>query len=194
VPQSIHQHAEDNLRFIRDTMERAGSFTAIPGWGQFAIGATAVVTASIAQVLVWRDPVLWLLAWLVEAVIAAVIATITTLSKARRFRHPLTGGPARRFFVSYAAPQVAGAILTLFLAWRGIFVVLPGVWLLLYGTSFVSSGAFSIRLIPVMGVCFMLLAIPALFAPLPLANLLLGVGFGGLHMLFGFLIGRSYGG
>jgi hypothetical protein len=191
VADSLHKHAADNLRFIRDTMERAGSFTAVPGWGQFAIGATALIATAVAQYLLWRDPVTWLLAWLIEAVVAAIIATITTLEKAKRSRHSLTGGPARRFFVSYSAPMMAGAVLTVFLAWRGIFVVLPGVWLLLYGTSFVSSGAFSIRL---MGICFMLLAIPAFLAPLPIANLLLGVGFGGLHMLFGFLIGRSYGG
>jgi hypothetical protein len=194
VADSVQQHAVDNLRFIRDAMERAGSFTAIPGWGQFAIGVTAVATATVAQRLLWSDPAAWLLAWLLEAVLAAIIAVVTTLVKAKRANHSLTAGPARRFYVSYAAPLAAGAVLTVILALRGIFVLLPGVWLLLQGTAFASSGAFSIRLIPVMGICFMLLALPTFFAPLPIANLLLGVGFGGLHMLFGYLIGRSYGG
>jgi hypothetical protein len=193
-PAALHEHALDNLRYIRATMERAGSFTSIPGWGGFYVGVSAAGSAIVAQRFTheWRS---WLLVWLTEAVVAAVIAGTAMWRKVRRSGNaPLTSGPARQFFISYFAPLVAGAVMTLVLARASLIGALPATWLLLYGASFISSGAFSIRVIPVMGVCFMLLGMVAAFLPLPFGNALLGVGFGGLHIIFGLIIARSYGG
>jgi hypothetical protein len=191
-PAPIHEHALSNLRYIREAMERAGSFTSIPGWGGVAVGATAVAAAIAAhRAPTWRA---WLLTWLIEAIVAAIIAGITMLRKGKRANVSFTGAPARRFFVNYLAPIVAGAVLTLLLTRIGAFTALPATWLLLYGASFVSSGAYSIRVVPVMGVCFMLLGIAACFVPFAAGNALLGAGFGGIHIIFGFVIARRFGG
>jgi hypothetical protein len=188
----MHEHAISNLRFIREAMERASAFTSIPGWGGVAVGVTALGAAVLAQRVVYRRE--WLYIWLAEAVLAAIIAGATMAQKARRANVSFTGAPARRFFMSYFAPIIAAAMLTLML-WRvGFRGMMPATWLLLYGVSFVTSGAFSIRIVLLMGVLFMLLGIGAIFAPLAIANVLLGVGFGGLHVIFGFIIARSYGG
>jgi len=114
--------------------------------------------------------------------------------KARRANVSFRGAPARRFFVSYLAPIAAAAALTVVLARAELYAALPATWLLLYGASFVSSGAYSIPAVPVMGVCFMLLGIAACFLPLAAGNVLLGVGFGGLHVVFGYVIAKSHGG
>lgn len=193
VPLAIRDHAADNIRFIRDAMERAGSFTSIPGWGGVIIGATAVATTVIAQPLVVA-PRRWLTAWLIEAAIAAVIGAAAIAWKGRRAGTSFTSPPARRFFVSYSAPLLAGAIVTIALVRAGAFAPLPAVWLLLYGTAFVGSGAFSIRVVPLMGIGFMLLGLAAALVPLPAGNILLGCGFGGLHLVFGVIIARRYGG
>ena len=193
APLPIHQHALENLRVIRETMERAGSFTSIPGWGGLAIGLTAGGAGVVAQRFV-AEPRTWLRVWLVEAAIAAAIGAATMGWKWRRTATPFMSGAARRFFVSYFAPLLAGGALTFTLARRGDFDPIPAVWLLLYGSAFVSSGAFSIRVIPVMGVCFMLLGGVAALVRLPVGNLFLGAGFGGLHVMFGLIIARRYGG
>src|SRR2546430_7710337 len=65
APRPLHDRALDNLRFIRQTMERAGSFTAVPGWGQVAVGATALAAAFLAARQ--RTPELWLVTRLAEA-------------------------------------------------------------------------------------------------------------------------------
>ena len=192
-PLPIHEHALENLRVIRETMERAGSFTSIPGWGGFAIGLTAAAAAYLAQRVV-ADPRAWLRVWLIEAAVAAVIGAVTIWLKWRRTATPFMSGAARRFFISYFAPLIAGAVLTWSLAHRGSFDPIPAAWLLLYGSAFVSSGAFSIRVIPAMGVCYMLLGILAALVRLPVGNLILGAGFGGLHVIFGLIIARRYGG
>ena len=188
---SLHEHASDNLRFIRETMERAGSFTSIPGWGGVIIGASAILAAAFAY---GAPPRVWLTIWLIDAGAAASIGAIAIVLKARRAGVSLTAGPARRFFASYFAPIVCAAIVTFACVARGFFEVLPALWLLLYGASFVSSGAFSIRVVPVMGLCFIALGTAAAFAPLAIGNALLGAGFGGLHIVFGWIIARNYGG
>lgn len=188
----MHEHALNNLRYIREAMERAGSFTSIPGWGGVVIGLTAILAAVLAHPHAGTR--IWLVTWLTEAAVAAAIATVTMILKARRAHVSFAGTPARKFFSSYLAPIAAGAALTYVLGHRGLYFALPAVWLLLYGASFISSGAFSIPVVPVMGVCFMIFGIAACFAAPVLANALLGAGFGGLHVVFGYVIARRYGG
>jgi hypothetical protein len=189
---ALDDHARDNLRFIRETMERAGSFTAVPGWGGVAIGVTAIGAAVIASRQ--ASPFAWLATWIGEAVVAIAIAIWTTLSKAREAGTSLLSGPGRRFVYSFAPPLFAGALLTLLLARSASVGVIAGVWLLMYGTGVVTGGAFSIRVVPLMGLCFMVLGTVALFCPATWADALLATGFGGLHLLFGAVIARNYGG
>src|SRR2546428_3561009 len=194
MPDALRDHAVDNLRYIREAMERASAFTSIPGWGGFAIGITALATTAIAEPMTAWNPRRWLSTWLIEAGIASLIGAISMWQKARRAGTPFMSGAARQFFVSYFAPLIAGAVLTFSVVRGGSMDSLPAVWLLLYGAAFVSSGAFSLRVIPVMGVCFMLLGAVAAFVPLAVANLLLGAAFGVLHIIFGLIIARNYGG
>jgi hypothetical protein len=194
MPDALRDHAVDNLRYIREAMERASAFTSIPGWGGFIIGITALATTAIAEPMTAWNPRRWLVAWLAEAAVAAVIGGVAMWRKGRRAGTPFMSGAARRFFISYFAPMIAGAVLTFAIVRGGTLDPLPSVWMLLYGVAFVSSGAFSLRVIPVMGVCFMTFGILAAFVPLAVGNLLLGAAFGGLHIIFGLIIARNYGG
>ncbi|MGI9039654.1 MAG: hypothetical protein ACR2HK_00855 [Gemmatimonadales bacterium] len=144
----------DDLRFIRQTMERAGSFTAVPGWG--GVGTLAL--------------------------------------KARRARVPLSTGPGRTFLLSFLPPVGAAVALTAALYAHGAVALLPGLWLLSYGAAVVAAGTFSVRVVPVMGVGFMVLGALALATPAAWADAWLAAGFGGLHSGFGLLIARRHGG
>ena len=191
-PPALGSRAIDNLRFIRETMERASSFTAVPGWGGVAMGATAFAAAAVSVRA--RTPDEWLGIWLAEAFLALGIGAWSTTAKARRFRIPLFAGPARRFLLTLSPPLAAGALVTLALQRAGQTQVLPGIWLLLYGTAVVTGGAFAIRIVPVMGVGFMLLGAISLFCPLSWGTAFLAAGFGGLHIVFGSLIALRHGG
>lgn len=192
VPVALDDRARDNLRFIRETMERAGSFTAVPGWGGVAIGITALGAAVIAS---FQDSSFaWLGTWITEAAVAIAIASWTTFTKARASGASLFSGPGRRFVYSFAPPIFVGALLTVLLVRAGLIGTIAGMWLLLYGTAVVTGGAFSIRIVPLMGLCFMVLGAVALFSPASWSNALLAVGFGGFHIVFGGVIARNYGG
>jgi len=191
-PAPIHEHALSNLRYIREAMERASAFTSIPGWGGVGVGLLAIATAVITHPFAGTRR--WLLAWLGCAILAAIVAGITMIRKARLANVSFRGTPARRFFISYFAPIFAAAALTYILGHNGLYAVLPATWLLLYGASFISSGAFSIPVVLVMGICFMALGVAACFVSPAVGNALLGAGFGGLHVGFGVMIARRYGG
>ncbi len=195
TPDALHARALDDLRYIRRTMEGAASFTALSGWGVVAIGATAFPAAYLAQ-LADRPTGHrgWMQVWLVEALIGVAIGFWTTARKARAASQPLFGGPGRRFALTFATPMAAGAILTIPLYYGGMTAVLPGCWLLLYGTAFATAGAFSVSTVPVMGLCFMVAGAAALAAPAALGNVFMAAGFGALHVLFGALIARKHGG
>ncbi len=188
---AIQAHALDNLRFIRETMERATAFTAISGWGLVIVGLTALAAAWLA----WGTPSrTWLAIWLTEAAVSFCLAGLATFRKARRAQIPLLSTPARRFVLSFLPPMAVGALLTLVLFQAGQFQAIPGMWLLLYGAGIITGGAFSIRVVPVMGLCFMGLGAVALFSPASWGCPIMAAGFGGVHIFFGILIARRYGG
>jgi hypothetical protein len=188
----LHERAMDNLAFIRQTMERAGSFTAVSGWGQVVIGITGVLAAWLASRQGSTEN--WLATWIVAAVVATGIGVVTTGMKARAIGEPIRSGPGRKFVLALAPPLFAGAVLTLVLFQVGMVELLPGLWLLLYGAGIVAAGTNSVRVVPVMGFSSMLLGIAALFTPPEWGDLFMAAGFGGLHIVFGTVIARRYGG
>lgn len=189
---SLHSRAAADLQYIRKTIETSASFTSVSGLGAVLIGISALATAWLAS----RSPVPGdrLQLWLAEAAVAATIGLLATANKARRDGRDLGHPVSRRFLLNLAPPLVAGAVLTAALVRTGILDLLPGLWLLLYGTGVLTAGAFSIRAVPLMGLCFMALGVATLLLSPPWHQTAMGLGFGGLHILFGILIARFYGG
>ena len=189
---ALSDRALDNLRFIRDTMERAGTFTAISGWGIAAVGVVAMIAALVARV---RPTVEWRVGtWVATAAACIALSMVATARKARRSEVSMVSGPAQKLALAFSPAMVVGALLTGALLRIGANDLLPGVWMLLYGTAVVAGGAFSVRIIPVMGLCFMVLGAAALFAPPVLGEWLMVAGFGLVHVVFGIQIARRHGG
>ena len=184
--------AIDQLRYIRETMARSVAFTAVPGWGGVVMGATALVAALLAG----SQPnfASWLKVWLAEAVLAILIGCWAMDRKSIKAGQKLFNGPGRKFTLSFAPPMFVGAFLTLVLYRHGLSQQIPGMLLLLYGTGVVTGGAFSVPAVPVMGVLFMALGVAASLSPAWLGDFYMAAGFGALHIIFGIIIVRRYGG
>lgn len=188
----MHARALDHLRYIRDTMAKASEFTAVPGWGGVAMGVTALIAAIFAARQ--STPDAWLAIWFAEGMAAIGIGALAMKRKAEAADETLFSAPARKFALSFAPPLFVGALLTLMLYRAGLTSAVPGMWLLLYGTGVVTGGAFSVRIVPVMGMCFMALGAVAIFCPFSWGSYFLAGGFGGVHIFFGLIIARRYGG
>lgn len=191
-PASLHAHAIEDLRFIRETMENAASFTAVPGWGGVAMGVTAVAAAVFGPRP--SNTRAWVITWLLAALSSFVFGALTIFWKARRKGTSIFTLPGRKFMLSLFPPLFAGGILSYALFDAGLTRLLPGLWLLLYGVGVISAGAYSVRVVPVMGLCFILAGMGAVFLPTAWGNMVMAAGFGGLHILFGLIIARRYGG
>lgn len=191
APIGLHERAVADLRFIRQTMEGASAFTTISGLGLAVIGVTAVGAGILAGQPADAE---WLSVWVAEAVMAFAIGVLTTARKTRAARLPLLAGPLRKFGIALAAPLLVGAVLTIALARAGMHEVLAGAWLMLYGSGLLTGGAFSIRLVPMMGAGFLVLGVATTLAPAAWGPAAMIVGFGGLHVVFGLLVARGHGG
>ncbi len=191
-PPALHARAIADLRFIRETMEHASSFSTFSGAGLALIGGIASAFGLVAAGQPTRAR--WLLVWIAAAAVSAVAGVLSTAWKTHALDQPLIPGPARKFALSLAPPLFAGALLTAILARAGLFDLLPGVWLLLYGAGFVAAGAWSVRIVPLIGAAFMGLGTAALLLPAGWGNWLLIAGFGGLHLMFGLIVGTRHGG
>jgi len=191
-PINIGDRAMDNLQFIRETMERSAVFTSVPGYGGALMGATAVGAAIIAH----SQPLItnWLIVWLVEAALAFSIGFFALWQKSKNSGESLASVPAKKFALAFAPPIVAGIILTALFYYRGFFEFLPCAWLTLYGTAVVTGGAYSVKIVPTVGWIFVALGAVAAFAPARAGNLLMALGFGVLHIVFGSIVARRYGG
>ncbi|MCA9321173.1 MAG: hypothetical protein KDB53_10580, partial [Planctomycetes bacterium] len=171
---------------------RSSSFTAVPGRGGMLMGLTALGAAMVASRQ--HTDLAWMGVWMVEAVVAFVLGAFLLRRKARRAGVSLLSGPGRRFLLGLGPPVMAGALLTPAVFRLGQLELLPGMWLLVYGAGVVTAGAFSVRIVPLMGLCFMALGTAACFSPPAWFNEFMALGFGGLHIFFGFLIARRHGG
>lgn len=187
-----NQRALDDIRFIRETLARASSFTAVPGWGTAVMGLTAFPAAFIASRQTSADA--WLITWLLEATLAVAIGLGATIRKARAVKASLLAGAGARFVFGLCPPLLAAVVLTFVLYTSDLVTALPGTWLLLYGTAIMTGGMFSVRPVPLMGFCFMALGGAAFLAPVSWGDALLAAGFGGINIVFGAIIARRYGG
>ena len=192
LPINLGDRAIDNLKFIRETMERSTHFTAVPGYGGMLMGVTAIAAAFIANGQIYlRDS---LMTWLIEACLAVAIGLLAMWQKSKIGGQSLLSAPAKKFAMSFAPPLIVGAVIVLGV-WRyGDYYVMPPICMLCYGAAVVCGGAFSVRLVPVMGWCFIALGAAAFALPTSYGNLVMGLSFGGLHIIFGAVIARRYGG
>jgi hypothetical protein len=189
---SLGERAEADLRFIRGAMERSGSFTAVPGRGGMAMGAVALAAAGAGPFV--GDPDAWVALWATTAVVAMAIGAISMRRKAASEGLALLAGPGRRFLLCLCPSLVVGALLTAALARAGLPGLLPGAWLLCYGAGVVAAGALSPPVVPITGAAFLVLGATALVAPVAWGDALMAAGFGGCHLVSGFIVARRHGG
>jgi hypothetical protein len=191
-PVTLSDRATESLDFIRSTLARSAPFTAVPGRGGVGMGAVGLIAAFIAAKQ--TAPGAWLLTWIVAAAVAAAIGLFSMWRKAQAAGMPLWSAAGRRFAQAFVPTLAAGAALTAAAALEGRESHLPGTWLLLYGAAVIAAASASVRVLTAFGGALMTLGIAALALPPAFGTWCLALGFGVLHLVFGFIIARNHGG
>jgi hypothetical protein len=183
----LDSHAAATLRYIRASMEGA-VLLAVPGSAGIVLGSIALIAAVLCLA-----PGLhryWLGIWLGAALVGAVIGSILIVRESSLRDLRLAGTPLLKFALCLSPSLGAGLVMTAVHWFAGNLHAIPGTWLLLYGCALVAASAATTRIIATLGVFFILFGLLALLLPDDLQILMLGAGFGGLHIVFGFLIRR----
>jgi len=191
---AMDSHALGTLNYIRASIEAAGAF-AVPGTAGIAMGAVGLVAAAVASIPPLAGH--WLLIWLLAAAVAAALGVVLVARHRSGVGRPLYRGPARRFVLCLCPALLAGGMLTAVLRQAGEARLVPGAWLLLYGCAVLSATLMTapamMRLIGAMGGLFVICGAVAFEVAPRWHNVILGGGFGLLHLVFGLLIGRIEG-
>jgi hypothetical protein len=184
----LDTHAAATLRYIRASMESAASLS-VPGSTGIASGIVGVVAAIVASVPALRPH--WLIIWLLAAALAAGVGGALLLRQPSLSSLTIGGAPIRRFAIGLLPSLFAGAVMTWALWANGGLHLIPGMWLLLYGCGLIAASAATARTIGILGATFAATGLLAFLLPQRLQLLMLGVGFGGLHIVFGYVMGRA---
>jgi hypothetical protein len=186
---AIDEHAHATLRYIRASIDGAASL-AVSGSAGIVIGLVGLCAALLSATVSARMH--WLGIWLLSAPIAIVLGGTVMARQWYVQGRTLFGAPVRKFVLCLAPSVIAGALLTAVDLTDGHVHAIAGTWLLLYGSAVLAASAVTIRPLCWLGALFLFLGTIALLAPVSAQNLLLGAGFGGLHLLFGvYLMGRG---
>jgi len=191
-PTPIGAGAVENLRYIRDTIAAAGTFTTVPGKGCIGMGITALIASGLESIP--RLAPSWLPIWVGAAIMACAVALFFMEEKAKAQGLSLRRAVARRFFMTLVPAFVAGGVLTAALVHEVGRNSITGLWLLLYGAGLAACGVFAIPAVLAAGLAFMALGTVALGLPASWAPGILALGFGGVHIVLGVIVLKDHGG
>jgi hypothetical protein len=184
----IDSHAAATLRYIRASMDAAAS-VAVPGSAAIAAGIVGVLAALVSSISSLRE--YWLIIWLIAAFIAAGLGSVLLLRQSPLDALTIAGSPVRKFALCLLPSLFAGAVMTGVLWSNGTLQAIPGTWLILYGCALIAASAVAAQIMGLVGGLFFVTGLLALLMPSQLQTFMLGLGFGGLHLLLGFMIGRA---
>ncbi len=190
--------AAENLQVIRILMERSALYRRALAPITLFAGGVGLLTGIVALLLRVENLRVFGALWLGVAVIAVAGAFLLARRQSRKDQEPFWSPPTRRVAQALMAPLTVGLLVSV-ISIAGASsqdkadVALPVVWMLCYGCALHAAGFFAPRGVRLLGWFFILCAFGVfctLFSPEPLrnadaANIVMGIFFGVVHLVFG---------
>jgi len=196
---------QDDIASIRSLMERSSKFISLSGLAGILAGVYALTGAAAAFYLI-REPLNYqqipflhlvsILPYLIGIALVVLIASLATgvlltYRKAKRKGQPIWGKTSRELLFNMAIPLVTGGLLILILLYRGYFGLVAPASLIFYGLALLAAGNFTFSDVKILGISEIILGL--ITACLPGYGLLLwAIGFGVLHIVYGWVMYIKY--
>ncbi len=200
MEQFSRELAHENLQYIRQTLDAAGRFTAVPGKGLIAAGL-ATVAGVMTNILYtgapWANgphPRAALEVWGVVLGVSVGLVSLGIYRKSRLTQARLQAPLIRKVLWSLCPALFVGAILTSLAVRTGNLDWLPAIWLGCYGAAVTNGGLVSVAPVRYFGLSLLVTAAAAALSPANLGLAWLAIGFGWLHLVFGAYIAWRHNG
>ncbi len=197
------EKAIKTLDEIKDMMSRSSQFQALSGWSIVIIGIFASVATVVAAAIIGLDmpflheshalvPVnvrIWTAILLALALFIVCAATVTIMSYYKAKRHNLPFIADRRMFkmaTNFMIPLVTGGILSLAMILQGHYGLTSSIMLIFYGLALVGCQHYTYPSLRFLGYGEIVLGLINCFI-IHYALLFWFIGFGVLHIVFGFI-------
>jgi hypothetical protein len=179
------------IQDIKTMMERSTRFSSISGKAGIVVGILAVIVfagikwfnvTSVASLFVVMVGTL---------ILALSIGLYLSIAKAKKEGAAIFDTTAKRFLVQFFIPLIVGGILCLIFAYHGDYTYIPSIMLIFYGFALLHASKFSLDTIKNLG--YLELIIGLLAAAFTTYGMWFWViGFGLLHVIYGFIIYTKY--
>lgn len=203
----------DTLQEIRTLMERSSRFISLSGLSGVSAGFIALIGASIAywrlgilpfsNLLDYEQPLSRYLSptssdYLFFGGLAAIIfvlaissGIIFTTRKARQKGQKIWDALTRRLLFHLAVPLFVGGVFCLALLRYNLVLLIAPATLLFYGLSLVNASKYTLNDVQYLGLSEIALGLIGLFIP-GYGLELWSIGFGLLHIIYGFVMYYRY--
>jgi hypothetical protein len=190
--------AYENLRVIRDVMDRSTKHSTLSGFSGILVGIWAILGVFASAYTLKTDLKGSVYAaelvalgsiWLAVLGLSAATDFVFTKSRAVRVGKQVFSNLGVQMIRAAAPGFVTCLLITFFFALHQNIQSVWPYWMLCYGIAICSVGQFSVREVSWLGWGFILLGAIALAVPMSLSLTLLAAGFGGLHIIYGLYTG-----
>jgi hypothetical protein len=198
------EEAQENLRVIRELMERSTKYSTFSGLSGVLAGLVSIAGCLVQHFYVLTlptqaQPAAFIVNW--SIVVALAIGIDFMLTKRRA---PLVGKTINsrlgRQMVTASIPALGfGALLTLAFVHKGLMHDVYPYWMLAYGCAVSAVGLFSQKEVQRLGWAFLaagaLTLLAQVFTTIPVAGgslglIMIAVSFGGFHIVYGITMSR----
>ncbi len=195
----------DDLKDIKDLMNRSSKFISLSGWSGISIGIVALIAAFIAHLKIknWytlnsfdgiingkaidalKEDLLIIAA--ITLILSLGFGIIFTINKSKRINQKLWSKQSKTLLINLLIPLIIGGILCLLFIQKGNYGVVAPLTLLFYGLALINASSYTIGEIKSLGILNCILGLIGVYQ-IGIGIILWGIGFGVLHIIYGILM------
>jgi len=186
----------EDLKAIREMMEKSSKFLSLSGLAGVSAGVTAIAGAAIAYFYILKEctdnlKILLLVDALIVLAVSICFGFYFSWIKAHKSNQKLFTKVALKSLYNLGLPLIVGGIVSLILIYRDQTEMVASITLIFYGLALVNVSKFTYNEIHYLGIIEIVLGIAAAVF-LYYGIIFWTIGFGVCHIFYGIIMYKKY--